>query len=80
MATHSGILTWEIPRTEESGRLQLQRGLQEPDTAENACMHTRTVWACMLEKVSFGQNIYLISETVRGASSMGILGQGYVAD
>ena len=29
MATHSGILAWEIPRTEEPGRLQsigLQRG------------------------------------------------------
>ena len=25
MATHSSILAWEIPRTEESGRLQATR-------------------------------------------------------
>ena len=33
MATHSSILAWEIPRTEEPGRLQ-SRGLQESDTSE----------------------------------------------
>ena len=31
MATHSNILAWEIPWTEESGRLQ-SMGLQESDT------------------------------------------------
>ena len=31
MATHSSILAWEIPRTEEPGGLQSMR-LQEPDT------------------------------------------------
>ena len=31
MATHSSILAWEIPRTEEPGRLQPMR-LQESDT------------------------------------------------
>ena len=31
MATHSSILAWEIPRTEEPGRLQ-SRGLQELDS------------------------------------------------
>ena len=30
MATHSGILAWEIPGTEESGRLQ-SMGLQASD-------------------------------------------------
>ena len=33
MATHSSILAWEIPRTEETGRLQ-SIGLQESDTTE----------------------------------------------
>ena len=33
MATHSSILTWEIPWTEEPGGLQFMR-LQEWDTAE----------------------------------------------
>ena len=56
------------------------RGSQRAKHNENACMHTRSVWACMLEKVSFGQNIYVISETVREASPAGISGQGYVAD
>ena len=31
MATHSSILTWRIPRTEETGGLQ-SLGLQESDT------------------------------------------------
>ena len=33
MATHSSILTWESPRTEEPDRLQ-SMGLQELDTTE----------------------------------------------
>ena len=33
MATHSGILPWRIPWTEESGGLQ-SRGSQESDTTE----------------------------------------------
>ena len=32
-AIHSSILTWEIPRTEEPGRLQ-SLGLQQSDTTE----------------------------------------------
>ena len=32
MVTHSSILAWRIPRTEEPGRLQ-SMGLQELDTA-----------------------------------------------
>ena len=35
MATHSSILAWEIPWTEEPGRLQ-SMGSQELDTAEAA--------------------------------------------
>ena len=31
MATHSSVLVWEIPRTEEPGGLQ-SRGSQESDT------------------------------------------------
>ena len=31
MATRSSVLAWEIPRTEEPGRLQFM-GLQESDT------------------------------------------------
>jgi len=31
MATHSSILAWEIPRTEEGGKLQFKRS-QESDT------------------------------------------------
>ena len=33
MATHSGILAWRIPWTEEPGRLP-SMGLQESDTTE----------------------------------------------
>ena len=38
MATHSSILAWRIPRTEEPGRLEfmvLQRG--GPDWSTNTC-------------------------------------------
>ena len=47
MATRSGILTWETPRTEESGRLQLQGGLKEPDTMRmHAGTHALSGRAC----------------------------------
>ena len=32
MATHSSILAWEIPRTEESGKLHTVHGVTESDT------------------------------------------------
>ena len=38
MATHSSILAWRIPWTEEPGRLQSQR-LQRADTTNSARMH-----------------------------------------
>ena len=39
MATHSSILAWRIPWTEESGGLQ-SKGSQESDTTEQLSMHT----------------------------------------
>ena len=36
MATHSGILAWRIPSTEELGRLQ-SMGLQELNVTESKC-------------------------------------------
>ena len=38
MATHSSILAWKIPWTEESGGLQ-SMGSQESDTAERLNTH-----------------------------------------
>ena len=41
MATHSSILAWRIPWTEEPGRLQ-SKGHKESDTTEvtwHACTH-----------------------------------------
>ena len=37
MATHSSILAWKIPWTEEPGRLYGPRGLRELDITEHAC-------------------------------------------
>ena len=34
MATHSSILAWEIPRTEQPGRLQSMRVAKELDMTE----------------------------------------------
>ena len=41
MATHSSILAWRIPWTEEPGELQ-SFGLKELDTTEHAHTHTHT--------------------------------------
>ena len=41
MATHSSILAWEIPWTEEPGRLQ-SRGCKESDTTKCLSIHTHT--------------------------------------
>ena len=41
MATHSRVLAWEIPWTEDPGELQ-SWGREESDTAEQLSMHTRT--------------------------------------
>ena len=41
MATHSGILAWNIPRTEEPGRLQ-SMDCKEPNTTEHTHTHTHT--------------------------------------
>ena len=41
-ATHSNILAWEIPRTEEHGGLQSSWGHKELDTTERVCARTHT--------------------------------------
>ena len=41
MVTHSSILAWEIPWTEEPGGLQ-SIGLQESGTSESTHTHTHT--------------------------------------
>ena len=38
MATHSSILAWKIPWTEEPGRLQ-SMGSKELDTTDHVCTH-----------------------------------------
>ena len=47
MATHSSILAWRIPWTEEPDRLHSPWGLIEADTAEHAC-------STMLSAPSYG--------------------------
>ena len=47
MATHSSILAWEIPRTEESGRLQ-SMGSQNSQTRLSVCMVMHThIYVCI---------------------------------
>ena len=43
MATHSSILAWRIPWTEESGRLHSPWGHKELDMTEQLT-HTMAVW------------------------------------
>ena len=40
MATHSSILAWKIPWTEESGGPQSPWGYKELDMTEQGCTHT----------------------------------------
>ena len=42
MATHSRILAWRIPWTEEAGGLQFM-GCKESDMTEHAYTHTHTL-------------------------------------
>ena len=42
MATHSSILAWRIPRTEEPGGVQPPGGHKESNTAERTHTHTHT--------------------------------------
>ena len=43
MATHSSILAWQIPWTEEPGKLQ-SRGCKESDTTKCLSIHTQAKW------------------------------------
>ena len=46
MATHSSILAWRIPRTEEPGGLQSMRSQRVGhDGGDLACLHTSYVWS-----------------------------------
>ena len=40
MATHTGILAWKIPWTEEPDRLYSPWGRKESDTTEQQSLHT----------------------------------------
>ena len=44
MTTHSSILAWEIPWTEESGRLQSVGTCKELDMTERLHVHVHTWW------------------------------------
>ena len=43
MATHSNVLTWRIPWTEEAGRLQ-SMGLQSQTWSQTALHHLKRAW------------------------------------
>ena len=45
MATHSSILTWRIPWTEEPGRLQSTQSqkIEHDRGTEHACMHIAVI-------------------------------------
>ena len=42
MSTHSSILSWRIPWTEEPGGLQSLKGGKESDMHTYTCAHART--------------------------------------
>ena len=56
MATHSSILVWRIPRTEEPGRLQSTRSqiVRTDSAAEHTQLQPETMW-CMGRDLIFTQ-------------------------
>ena len=56
MATHSSILAWRIPWTEEPGRLQ-SMGCKESDTIEELNTHTYFKIKVTVESESFGHSV-----------------------
>ena len=62
MATHSSILAWRIPLTEELGGVQ-SKGSQEPVTTERLSTHTHThIWRRVFE--SSTNNKKLLDSTI----------------
>ena len=49
MSTHSSILSWEIPWTEEPGRLQSPWGCEESDTTEWAHIYKESMLQCAFQ-------------------------------
>ena len=50
MATHSSILAWKIPWTEECGSLQ-SMGCKESDTTERLCLLSCECYICNYREV-----------------------------
>ena len=44
MATHSTLLAWRVPWTEEPGGLHSLWGRKESDRTKRACISTHTSW------------------------------------
>ena len=61
IATHSSILAWRIPWTEELGRLQTM-GLQESDMAEQINHHHHAIFLDFPGN-SAGKNLLAMQET-----------------
>ena len=59
MATHSSILAWRIPWTEEPGELQ-SMGSQRSDTTEDTCISIRLKYTNKWSRLSY------ISEEIIG--------------
>ena len=51
-ATHSGILAWETPRTEKSGRLYSPRGRKVSDASEHAHNDEKTMTSSLALSLS----------------------------
>ena len=62
MATHSGILVWEIPQTEKSGGLQ-SVGSQESDKTQRLNNNkTKSKWISFSEHTSWIEHMYKIRD------------------
>ena len=59
MATHSSILAWRIPWTEEPGRIQ-SMGLQESDMTKRLSTHTYIIFILSVLILSFNLVVFLL--------------------
>ena len=69
MATHSSILAWRIPWTEEPGRLQ-SMGLQESDMTERLTAHTVKGFRIVSEAKEKALWASLIAQLVKNMPTM----------
>ena len=65
MATHSSILAWRLPWTEELGRLYSPWGHKESDSTEQLSLHFTSCLFSLWAKISLGCSLCSNRKNIR---------------